>query len=204
VSTPSPQPGPEDGADDGADDQAGDQRRQRFAWVRTALAALASTVALLTLYYTLPIVPSEGDKVWWQLLVAAAVFAVVLLHQVRAIVRHPQPLHRAIVSLAVLLPLFVVMYAWVYLTLSTADPATFDGAMSRTESLYYTVTVATSVGFGDITPKTDTARIVTMLQMAADVTILVVGVRLIVNVGRQASEQRRSTALDEEAGPDPS
>ena len=182
--------------------QAGGTGRT-LVWVRTILAALGSATALLVLYYTLPIVPSEGDKVWWQLLIAAVVFVVLLVHQVRAIARHPQPLHRSVVSIAVLLPLFVAMYAWIYLTLSTADPSSFDGALSRTESLYYTITVATSVGFGDITPETDTARIVTMVQMVADVTIVVVGVRLLVHVGRQASQRRSTVSSDRVEGPDP-
>jgi hypothetical protein len=41
----------------------------------------------------------------------------------------------------------------------TAEP------LSRTDALYYTITVFSTVGFGDITPRADLARIVTMVQM---------------------------------------
>ncbi len=76
-------------------------------------------------------------------------------------------------------------------------------SMPLGEAVYFVLITALTIGYGDITPQTDTARIVTMIQMAADVTILVVGVRLIVNVGRQASEQRRATGSGGGDGPDP-
>jgi voltage-gated potassium channel len=41
----------------------------------------------------------------------------------------------------------------------TAEP------LSRTDALYYTITVFSTVGFGDVTPRADLARIVTMVQM---------------------------------------
>jgi voltage-gated potassium channel len=45
--------------------------------------------------------------------------------------------------------------------------------------LYFTVTVFSTVGFGDITPKTDMARIVAMVQMLADLAVIAVVVRMI-------------------------
>ena len=45
------------------------------------------------------------------------------------------------------------------------QPGGFTETLSRTAALYFTVTVFATVGFGDIAPKTDVARIVTMVQM---------------------------------------
>jgi len=38
--------------------------------------------------------------------------------------------------------------------------ANFGGHLSHTDGLYFTVTVFSTVGFGDITAKTETARLV--------------------------------------------
>jgi voltage-gated potassium channel len=40
--------------------------------------------------------------------------------------------------------------------------------LSRTDALYFTITVFATVGFGDIAPRSDLARILTMLQMIMD------------------------------------
>lgn len=81
--------------------------------------------------------------------------------------------------MATIIPLFLVMFAWIYLTMSASDPTAFGGQLSRTSALYFTVTVFSTVGFGDITPKTDMARIVAMVQMLADLAVIAVVVRMI-------------------------
>ena len=49
--------------------------------------------------------------------------------------------------------------------ISNGRPDSFSEPLSRTDALYFTVTVFATVGFGDIAPRTDVARIVTMVQM---------------------------------------
>jgi hypothetical protein len=44
-------------------------------------------------------------------------------------------------------------------------PDSFTEALSRTDALYFAVTVFATVGFGDIAPRSEVARIVTMIQM---------------------------------------
>ena len=56
--------------------------------------------------------------------------------------------------------------------------------MTRTTALYFTVTVFSTVGFGDITPHTDLARLVTTTQMLADLVVVAVVVRLILGAAK--------------------
>ena len=77
---------------------------------------------------------------------------------------------RASVALTTLIPLFLVSFAWIYLTMSRSSPASFGGTLDRTGALYFTITTFSTVGFGDITPKTDPARIVVMVQMLTDLS----------------------------------
>ena len=163
----------------------------------TVVLAAAVAATLLALYYTLPFQPRPHDAVWWRVIVLLGVFLAVLSHEVNSILRHGQPMGRAVIALALLLPLFVVMFAWLYLTMSRSNPAAFGVAMTCTQALYFTVTVLSTVGFGDITPKTDPARLVTTVQMAADLVLLAVVVRLIFGAASRAVEQRKTTGSGE-------
>ena len=82
-------------------------------------------------------------------------FVVVLTIEIRLISAHEQPLLRAAVAMATVIPLFLVLFAWIYLTLSNSEPAAFGTTLDRTSALYFTVTVFSTVGFGDIVAKTD-------------------------------------------------
>jgi voltage-gated potassium channel len=162
--------------------------------VMTVGLALVCAALTLGLYYTAPIPSHPHGRVWLRLVIGFVIFSAAVTHEVNAILRHDQPMRRAVVALAVLLPLLVGMFSWTYLTMSRSDPAAFGGSMTRTTALYFTVTVLSTVGFGDITPKTDVARVATMCQMAADLIVLAVVVRLILNVASEASAQRRSVS----------
>ena len=70
-----------------------------------------------------------------------------------------------IVAETSLFAVFVVVFAWTYLTMARSDPATFTQPLTRVSALYLTVTVFSTVGFGDITPVTDAARVTVMAQM---------------------------------------
>ncbi len=95
--------------------------------------------------------------------------------------------------MATIIPLFLVVFAWIYLTMSASSAAAFGMHLTRTSALYFTVTVFSTVGFGDITPKTDPARIVAMVQMLADLAVLAVVVRLILGAATRGMARLRTS-----------
>ena len=62
--------------------------------------------------------------------------------------------------------------------------STFSEPLDHTSALYFTITVFSTVGFGDITPRTDAARIVTSIQMLIDLAIVGIVVRLLVSAAK--------------------
>lgn len=60
-------------------------------------------------------------------------------------------------------------------------------------SLYFIITVFSTVGFGDITPKTDPARIVAIVQMLTDLAVLAVVVRLILGAATRGMARLRTS-----------
>jgi voltage-gated potassium channel len=94
-------------------------------------------------------------------------------------------------SAAFVIPLFIVVFAWIYLSMSHSDPATFGGTLTRTHGLYFTVTLPSTVGFGDITPKTDPARAVVTVQMLMDLVVVALVAKLLLGAaGRRSAELR--------------
>ena len=64
--------------------------------------------------------------------------------------------------------------------------------MTRLDTLYLSATVFTTVGFGDITAKTQAGRAVVLCQMVLNLVILGLVVRLVVNAIK-VSQRRHST-----------
>ena len=83
-------------------------------------------------------------------------------------------MRRAAVSMATLLPLIIVIFAWLYFIMSNSDHSMFNVVLSKTDSLYFTVTVLSTVGFGDITAQTETSRLVVTVQMITNLIVVAV------------------------------
>ena len=59
-----------------------------------------------------------------------------------------------------------------------------------------TVTVFSTVGFGDITAKSEAARVVLIVQMLADLAFLGAGIRVLVGAVQRGRAQRSDTGDD--------
>ncbi|MGP7997588.1 MAG: potassium channel family protein, partial [Streptosporangiaceae bacterium] len=60
-------------------------------------------------------------------------------------------------------------------------------------ALYFAVTVFSTVGFGDITPKSEAARVVLIVQMLGDLALHGAGVRVLLGAVRRG-QQRQDTS----------
>ena len=160
--------------------------------VRALLRAVLTATALVLLYFTLPLTGSLDGSAALLLVAGLLVFAGVITWQVRAVLRSRYPGLRAIEALAAAIPLFLLVFATAYLRMADADAGAFSEPLSRTDALYFTITVFSTVGFGDITPKTDLTRVATMVQMLGD--LLVVGLVLHLMLGAVKAGLRRRAA----------
>jgi ion channel len=162
---------------------------RRIGW--TVLRVLATTVILVTGYYLLPFDRAATWGVITLLVVGLLALIALTGFQVRAIIRSPFPNLRAIEALATSLPLFLLLFAGTYYVMERLAPGSFGSHLTRTDAMYFTVTVFTTVGFGDITAKTETARQVVTGQMVADLLILGVGIKIILGAVSRGQQRRR-------------
>jgi hypothetical protein len=160
-------------------DQAGARPSSgRIAW--TVVRVTVSVAALVTLYYLLPLDHSSTQTAITMLLIGLAGFIALVIVHVRLIIRSPFPALRAIEALATNVPLFLLLFASTYVVLAALSTSNFGEPLSHTDGLYFTVTVFSTVGFGDITAKTQTARLVVTGQMIADLIILGIAIKVVV------------------------
>ncbi|MEW2614620.1 potassium channel family protein [Streptomyces sp. NPDC047880] len=153
-------------------------QRRRAAVVALVRAVLVAA-GLVTVYYLLPLDGrgTTGDSV----LLACGLLLVVVVFwwQVRAIVSSPHPRLKAVETLATTLALFLLLFAGSYYLLEHTTPGSFSEPLTKTDSLYFTLTTFTTVGYGDITARSQTGRVLTMIQMAGGLMLVGVAARIL-------------------------
>ena len=80
------------------------------------------------------------------LIVGVLVLALVLAWQVRAIMGSPFPRLRAFETLTIGIPLLLIVFASAYYLIQNADANSFTAPLSKTDALYFTITVFSTVG----------------------------------------------------------
>jgi ion channel len=169
---------------------------RRALYRHALLRPLLTVTALVVLYYLLPL-----DR-WHDpidiVAIAGGLLAVVGIGvlQVRAILRARYPAVQAIESLAVAVPLFLLLFAAGYSLMSSASPGAFTEPLDRTDAIYFTVTVFATVGFGDIAPVTESARVVVTLQMVGDLLVLGVLLQAVVGAVKLGRARQRNAPAD--------
>lgn len=173
-------------------DAPASSRPSRGRVVLVAVRAAATTATLVLVYFVLPL-STRPDAVTLVLLVAGLVaLGVLIVWQTRAIVRARHPGLRAVETLAVVIPAFLLLFAAGYFLASQAQPESFSEPLDRVDALYFTITVFATVGFGDISPVAAGTRMVVAVQMLADLVILGFVLQAIVGAARRGIARGRS------------
>ena len=153
----------------------------------------------MVIYYLLPLNRSSTWAAVTMLVIGLVVFTGLVAFQVRSIAASPFPGLRAVEALATsVCPLFLLLFAATYTVMATISASNFSQPLTRTDSVYFTVTVFATVGFGDITATTEAARLVVTGQMIADLVIIGLGLRVIVGTVQRGRQRRPG-----DAGPAP-
>ncbi|MEU6537955.1 potassium channel family protein [Streptomyces sp. NPDC047000] len=177
-------------------------RPSRRATVAGAARAVGFSAGLLVAYYLLPLDDKTSAGAW--ILLIGGLLAVVLVFgaEIKVVVGSPYPRLRAVEALSVTLVLFLVIFAGVYHEQDRTTPGSFSEPLTRTDALYFTLTTFATVGFGDITARTEAARVIVMLQMTGG--LLLVGVAARVLLAAVDEGLRRRTGKPEaRTGPEP-
>lgn len=155
---------------------------RRPAWTNRLLLPLA----VLLFSFLVPI--GDGDAPVGVLLgVTVGVACVAAVVAVLADEATRQPRRLRPVHLVLALEIVIVVFCLGYYLLATRDAAQFEGLSTRLDALYFTMTMVSTVGFGDITATGQLARVLVTLQMAFNLLFIAALVRLF----QQTLEGRR-------------
>ncbi len=175
------------------------QAKRRRLVFRAVVRSLLSTTVLVVLYYQLPLDrPWDADTAV-RVLVGLLVFVGVAAWQVRTITGSRYPGVRAVEAMGLIFPLYLLVFASTYFVMQRASAGSFTEPLTRTDALYFSVTVFSTVGFGDIAPKSEAARVVLIVQMLGDLAILGAGVRILLGAVRRGQQRQSDPGAD--AGP---
>jgi voltage-gated potassium channel len=165
---------------------------QRRVVTVAVLRSVASVTLLVVLYYAAPLDGplSIGTLITFGLGLLA--FGGLTAWQVRAVIRSDAPVLRAMQALASGVTLLLVLYSSLYSVIAYNQPDSFTQTLTRTDGLYFTVTVFATVGFGDITPRSELARIFTTTQMLFGLVIFGLIVRTLLGAVQVATRRRES------------
>jgi hypothetical protein len=171
------------------------RRRRLSLW--TVVRSLAATLGLVALYYLAPLHKLAEVPVPVTLSVGLLVLAGVAAWQVFSITRAEFPGIRAVEALSVTTPLFVLLFAAAYFLLAQDNPASLSPhTVTRTDTLYFTVSTFSTVGFGDITATSQAARLIVIVQMLLDLLVVGIGIRLFLGAVQAGQRRQTETASD--------
>ena len=164
----------------------GVSRRRRCGRCCPTLVGMLLFVA----YFALPF--TSGLTTHTVLLLSGGLLGVgaLLAWQVQAIRMDPMPLARGVGTLTLSVPLFLIVFSVTYFLMGRENPSAWSEPLNRLDALYFTITTFATVGYGDITAASQTARAVVTVQMVGDLLVVGVIARVVVQAVREGLARR--------------
>lgn len=151
------------------------------------LRSVAILAAALVVYALLPI---ESLAAAWTIgaLASLGLFAVgwVFVRQVRRIAQAPHPVMAAAEAFTLVFGLFLTLFATLYLCVDHDSSGAFSEPLDKLAGIYFSVTVMATVGFGDIAPVGNTARVLVTVQMVLDMILIGAAVKILLGTAKRA------------------
>lgn len=136
---------------------------------------LAVFVLILGCYYLMPFGEGSLHRAVIRLLIfclGLAVVAGLVVWQVRVLLRGDETATPRIEGLLTAVYVAVVFFAAAYFVLARTGDGQFVGLATKTDALYFSLTTATTTGFGDIYAAGQAARALVSVQIVFDFALL--------------------------------
>lgn len=148
--------------------------RHRAVWTTAVAGCLA--VAMVVAYFLLPLDllgPDHPAVGWTMFVLALVVVAAVLLWEVHAVLTSRRAARPGMI-IPLLILLSILVFSAGYYVLAKR-PGELIGLRTRLDALYFTVVTLATVGYGDITPSGQAARLVDIVQILYNFVFLTAG-----------------------------
>jgi hypothetical protein len=160
-------------------------KKDRNRVLRQAIVRVVIGTGLMFMAYWLtPFENQYGVHPFVVMVMLLALFGFFIYFSVRRVLYDNFPQLKAIQVAIFSVTFYLYAFAALYLGMSVTDPNHFTEPLSHVGAFYFTVVVASTVGFGDITPNDDLTRIIVTGQMLVNIALIGVGVRAILAIGK--------------------
>lgn len=168
----------------------------RPMWLEIAFSLVRTILGLIFIFWVLSLVPEESDPrlsipVTF-LVIGMVIYGLVLRWQLKRVVKSKRPGLVATESLILSAGLFIAIFSAIYVIIEGDNPGSFTEPIDHFTAAYFTLTVLATVGFGDITAVTDTARFIVMVQMALGLGFLAIIIKVFTGAAQRAKEARQA------------
>ena len=137
-------------------------------------------VVPLAIYFLIPLDGRLGEVLAVGLVLATVGSLVPLsFQQARLVLRSQHPLFDALRCLISGFVLLVVSFSSAYYVLATSYEDQINDLETKLDAVYFTVTIISTVGFGDISASGQTARGIVTMQMIVNFALLGVALRVV-------------------------
>jgi hypothetical protein len=167
---------------------------RRMAMLRSAGIIALSWAVVLGAFFLVPIGHESSVRAVLRLGADIALIGGLIAWQIRRISVAELPELRAAEALGIIIVVFLVAFSAIYVSLSHENPSMFTERLDQARGLYFTISVFSTVGFGDITPHTNEARMIVSAQMLLDLALIGAGVRLILNAAKSSFDSAEGSA----------
>lgn len=168
----------------------------RPMWLEIAFSLVRTILGLIFIFWVLSLVPEESDPrvsiPVTLLLIGMVIYGLVLRWQLKRVVKSKRPGLVATESLILSAGLFIAIFSAIYVIIEGDSPGSFTEPIDHFTAAYFTLTVLATVGFGDITAVTDTARFIVMVQMALGLGFLAIIIKVFTGAAQRAKEARQA------------
>ncbi len=139
-----------------------------------ALARVLGVVAVTIVGYFLLPIEGEGPAMAAAAVacLGIAIILTVFARQISRVSRSRRPVLAAVEALVLVFGMFLSFFALLYVSISEGDPGAFTQDVDKVAGFYFATTVLTTVGFGDISAVSDTARILVTVQMVLGMVLI--------------------------------
>ena len=157
-----------------------DTRQRRRLIAEALLRPMLTVIALGSAYFMLPWTDAHTGRAFVLLIGGGAAVVGVASWQISRILKSDVPSLQAVEAVSVVMPTYLLLVSITYFVVARADPASFTEPLSRMAALYFSLSVFSTVGFGDIAARTDPARALVSLQIVCNLVLIGFGVRFVV------------------------
>jgi voltage-gated potassium channel len=171
---------------------ADSRRESSHPWRAPLVRSVVVSVTVMVAYFTLPFTAAFGAGSAAVLVGGLLVVAALLVWQIRAIQVSPYPRAKGVETVALISPLFFVVFATTYHVMATVDTTAWSEPLTRLDALYFTITVFATVGFGDIHALSQTARGIVTVQMVANLALIGLVTKVIVQAVQTGLARRQT------------